>query len=94
MLFVIHALDKEGGESTREAHYAAHRGYLSEASTRGVNIIMSGPLVKDDNVTPIGSLFVVEAADRETAEKFHHSDPFFAAGLWETSSVIAFLRRR
>lgn len=94
MLFVIHALDKGDEQTTRASHYDAHRAYLSEAGQQGIDIVMSGPLVGDDNITPIGSLFVVEAENRQAAEKFHHSDPFFVAGLWETSAVNAFLRRR
>jgi len=54
---------------------------------------MSGPLVANDGVTPIGSHFVIEAAELEKAKAFHHADPFFVAGLWENSSVTTFIKR-
>ena len=55
---------------------------------------MSGPLVADDGTSMIGSLFVVEAADRAAVEKFNHTDPFHAAGIWENVQITGFLRRQ
>ena len=69
MLFVIHARDKAGGLPTRLANYDAHKAFLSDTSPHGVRIVMSGPLVADDGTSMIGSLFLVEAADRATVEK-------------------------
>lgn len=94
MLYVIHALDKPGAAALRQQHYAAHKAFLDEAPRFGVRIVMSGPLTQDDGVTPIGSHFVLEAPDRAAAEAFHHADPFYAAGLWASSTVTAFLKRR
>ena len=61
MLFVIHAKDKPGALPTRLANYDAHRAFLSDTSPHGVRIVMSGPLVADDETTMIGSLLVVDA---------------------------------
>jgi hypothetical protein len=94
MLFVIHAKDKPGALATRLANYDAHRAFLSDTSPHGVRIVMSGPLVADDEKTMIGSLFVVEAPDRATVERFNQADPFHAAGIWENVAITGFLRRQ
>jgi uncharacterized protein len=94
MLFVIHAFDKPGALSTRQAHYDAHKRFLSNTTPYGVGIVMSGPLVADDGVTMKGSMFLVEAADRRAVERFHEDDPFYKAGIWEGVTVTAFLRRQ
>ncbi|MBR1221612.1 YciI family protein [Bradyrhizobium sp. U87765 SZCCT0131] len=94
MLFAIHALDRAGALPVRQANYDAHKAFLSDTSAFGLSIVMSGPLVADDGQTMIGSLFLVEAPDRAAVEKFHHADPFFAAGIWERVAITAFLRRQ
>ena len=94
MLFVIHAKDKAGALPIRQANYDAHKAFLSDTSPHGVRIVMSGPLVADDGASMVGSLFVVEAADRVTAERFNRADPFYAAGIWQDVSIDGFLRRQ
>ena len=42
----------------------------------------------------IGSLFLVEAADRATVETFNRADPFHSAGIWENVQITGFLRRQ
>jgi uncharacterized protein len=94
MLFTIHALDKPGALPTRLAAYDAHRAYLNESDGKAVKIVMSGPLVQDDNATAKGSFFLVEAPDRAAAEAFNKGDPFHKAGIWESVRIVAFLRKR
>ncbi|MGN6095149.1 MAG: YciI family protein [Bosea sp. (in: a-proteobacteria)] len=94
MLFAIHALDKPGGLSARLTNYDAHKVFLADTSALYVKIVMSGPLVGDDGTTMIGSLFVVEAEDRATVERFNAADPFHRAGIWERVSITGFIRRQ
>ncbi len=94
MLFVIHALDQSDGSAKRKEAYPNHHAFLANAGKLGVKIVMSGPLVADDGKTPIGSHFVIDTADRKTAEAFHHSDPFYAAGVWEKAAITAFVKRQ
>ncbi|UZF93569.1 YciI family protein [Bosea sp. NBC_00550] len=94
MLFVIHALDKPGALDARLANYDAHKAFLSDTAALNVKIVMSGPLVADDGSTMIGSLFVVEAADREAVERFNAADPFHSAGIWDRVSITGFIRRQ
>lgn len=94
MLFAIHALDKPGAPDARLANYEAHKAFLADTSALNVRIVMSGPLVADDGTAMIGSLFVVEAADRATVERFNAADPFWQAGIWERVSITGFIRRQ
>ncbi len=94
MLFAIHALDRPGALEARLENYDAHKAFLSDLSGFAVTIIMSGPLVSDDGETMIGSLFVVEAADRAAVERMNAADPFHAAGIWDQVSISGFIRRQ
>lgn len=94
MLFAIHAIDHAGALDKRLSHYEPHKAFLSDTLAYGATIVMSGPLTADDGQTMIGGLFLVEAADRAAVEKFHHADPFFAAGIWQTVTITGFLRRQ
>lgn len=94
MLYVIHAVDAPGALPRRLAAYDAHKAFLSNTAPHGVTIVMSGPLVAEDGQTMIGSLLVVEAADKATVEAFNRADPFHAAGIWERVTITAFLRRQ
>ncbi|MEI5668424.1 YciI family protein [Bosea sp. CCNWLW174] len=94
MLFVIHALDKPGGLDARLANYDAHKAFLSDTSALNVKIVMSGPLVAEDGSTMIGSLFLVEAVDLATVERFNAADPFHTAGIWERIAITGFIRRQ
>lgn len=94
MLFIIHALDKPDHLPVRFAHYEAHKAFLADTSAFGVKIVMSGPQVADDGSTMIGSFFLLEAPDRASVERFNAADPFKQAGIWQTISITAFLKRQ
>jgi hypothetical protein len=88
--YVIHCLDRPGAVEARLAHYEAHKAYLAAAPVR---IVISGPLLADDEATMIGSCFLVEAASLAEVQAFHDADPFKAAGIWEKVSIRPFLKR-
>jgi uncharacterized protein YciI len=90
MHYIVHCLDKPDALPTRLAHYAAHREYLSKPS---VKIVISGPLVGDDNETMIGSCFLVEADSKDAVVAFNANDPFAAAGIWAKVDIHPFLKR-
>jgi uncharacterized protein len=93
-LYCIHAFDKPGSAAVRADNYAAHRAYLAAAAGTGVTIHMSGPLVAEDGVNAVGSLFVVDVADAAAAARFNAGDPFALAGLWSRVDVTRFSLRR
>ena len=72
MLYTIHCLDGDNMLQTRLDHYDAHRSYLNRAS---IGIGLAGPIMSDDNETPIGSFFVVSVEHRKEVEDFNQSDP-------------------
>jgi uncharacterized protein YciI len=90
MLFAIHALDHDDALARRLATYDAHRSYLAGSAIRTV---VSGPLLADDGVTMIGSLFIVEAPGKEDAIAFNRADPFNAANVWKRVEIHAFSKR-
>ena len=56
-------------------------------------IVISGPLLADDGETMIGSLFIVDAADRAAVDRFHRDDPFFRANVWQQVEIHPFHKR-
>lgn len=90
MHYVIHALDHDGAVEKRLAHYDAHKAYLATAP---VKTVISGPLLADDEVTMIGSHFVLEANSLAEVEAFNRADPFYKAGLWKSVSIRPFAKR-
>lgn len=93
MLFAIHALDGKDGLKLRATWQEAHFAHLRTAGDYGVRTVMSGPLVEDDGSTMKGSLLVVEAEGRENVERFNNADPYKSAGVWETVTITAFLKK-
>ena len=94
MLFSVHALDHPDFDAKRQAVYAEHVAHLKSAKDQGVTIVVGGPLVADDGKTSIGSLMVLEAPDRATAEKFNNADPFAKNGMWAKVEIQRFDRKQ
>ena len=90
MLFTIHALDKPNVTEQRKGAFDAHREHVAKS---GVQVVMSGPLMSDDEQNVIGSFFLVEAPDRQTVMDFHLNDPIYKAGVWETVNIQVFHKR-
>ncbi|MGB8432923.1 MAG: YciI family protein [Burkholderiales bacterium] len=83
-------MDRPGVEEKRRQVIPAHIEYLA---TNPIKIVMSGPLVSDDGGKTIGSLYMLEAANRAEIEKFQHADPLYNADIWEMVEVRAFNKR-
>jgi hypothetical protein len=94
MLFVIHAMDKRNAINTRAKHYREHRQHLDDSAQYGVGVITAGPFVADDNETPIGSLFIIEAKDRAAVKAFTDSDPYHVNGVWDAVEIHAYHKKR
>lgn len=91
MLFVIHCLDKPGQLEKRMSVMQAHRDYLDQSD---IAVVMSGPLVDDDDDSKIiGSHYVVEAANRAAIQDFQKGDPLFQADIWSSVNIQAFVKR-
>jgi len=94
MLFVVHALDREKILPTRAKHYRAHRIHLDRAEEHHVGVITAGTLVADDGETPVGSIFVIDAADRAAVDAFTRSDPYHVNGVWERVEIHGYNKKR
>jgi uncharacterized protein YciI len=90
MLFVMFCIDRPGVEEKRRQVVPAHIEYLA---TNPIKVVMSGPLVSDDGVKTIGSLYMLEAANRAEIEKFQRADPLYNADIWQMVEVRAFNKR-
>ncbi len=87
MLFVIHAIDRDDGGVLRAQLYDAHRSYLAASPVKRV---MSGPMLGEDLTSRIGTLIIIDVANRMEANVFANADPFFQAGLFLQHSLFAF----
>ena len=73
MLFSVFTLDNPDAADKRDTMHGAHVAHLKRAKDYGVTITVGGPLVSDDGASAIGSLMVLEAPDRASAEKFNRA---------------------
>ena len=77
-LFVMSCIDKPASAELRAATRPAHLDYL--AANPGV-VRLAGPYM-DDAGQPIGSMFIMEAADKAVVEAYAAEDPYAKAGLF------------
>ncbi len=85
MYFAIHCIDKPGGTDLRAATRDEHLTYLDRLRDR---ILAGGPLLGLDGA-PIGSLLIMDFADRKAAISFAAADPYAEAGLFASVAVTA-----
>lgn len=86
MLFAATCIDKPGHQAVRLENRPAHLDFL-KANAAAVKI--AGPFVSDDGSAMLGSLLVIEAADRAAVEAILAADPYAHAGLFESVTVRA-----
>ena len=79
MLYAIHCTDAEGVDDVRNRYLTPHKEYLV---MRADVLVVGGALLAHDTDEPIGSLYIVNVADREEAEAFSNHDPFTSAGVF------------
>jgi uncharacterized protein len=94
MLFVVHATDKEGALPTRAKYYRVHRIHLDKSEEYNVDVITAGTLVADDDETPVGSIFVIDAKDRPAVDAFTRSDPYHVNGVWGRVEIHRYNKKR
>jgi uncharacterized protein YciI len=84
MLYMAVCYDKPEGRALRLANRAAHLDFLR---ANDAFIKVCGPILADDNEAMIGSLLIVEAPDRATADALLARDPYSLAGLFRSVDV-------
>ena len=81
MHYIIFAQDKPGATGVRADSRPDHLEYLKSKSDI---LVTAGPMQSDDGEAMIGSLLVIDVADRAAAEDFAKNDPYAKAGLFES----------
>ena len=57
-------------------------------------MVTAGTLVADDGETPVGSIFVIDAADRAAVDAFTRSDPYHVNGVLGARRIHGYNKKR
>lgn len=83
MYFAIQCIDKPDHSHVRAETRPVHLDYLR---SKVAQVFCAGPL-QDDAGSAIGSLIIMDFADRAEAEAFAAGDPYAKAGLFSTVTI-------
>jgi uncharacterized protein YciI len=83
MQFMAYCLDRPGALEVRMANRPKHVEYLTSYNDK---IVYAGPLL-DDKDNMMGSLLVLDLADRAAMDAFLKNDPYAKAGLFQSVAV-------
>lgn len=86
MHYVLHCLDKPQSLEVRKANRDQHLAHLETVRDQ---ILVAGPLL-DEEGGMIGSLLIIDFADRAAAEAFAAADPYAQAGLFQSVSITGY----
>ncbi len=87
MLFAFLCKDKPDHIQVRLDNRPDHITFLKKLNDAGT-LKFAGPFLGDDG-KPVGSLVVIEAADKAEAVRIGADDPYARAGLFESVDVKA-----
>jgi uncharacterized protein len=87
MLFSIRCIDRTDAGSLRADTRPQHLEYLKSLGGR---IVAAGPMLAEDEATPVGSLLIVEGPDRAGAEQLAAQDPYRLVGLFAETEIRPF----
>lgn len=86
-MFAVQCKDKPGHLQTRLDNRAAHLEFIKAHIDK---VVLGGPLQTDDRQGMVGSLLVLDFADRAALDAFLAQDPYAKAGLFESVTVTPF----
>ena len=87
MVYILTLMDRPAAGDLRLRVRPEHKAYLAAAAGR---IAFAGPLTADDGVEMIGSLLAMDFDSREAATAWLADEPFTKAGLYASTSILAF----
>ena len=87
MYFALICRDRPGALDTRMANREAHLAYVADTGV----VAIAGPLL-DDAGGMIGSLIILDVADRAAAEAWAEADPYGRAGLFASVDIHGWTR--
>jgi uncharacterized protein YciI len=78
MQFAIFVYDEPESAAARDKHRAAHLDYLKAFDDQS---LFAGPFTSDDESADLGSLRLIDLADRAAAEKHVAEEPYVIGGV-------------
>jgi uncharacterized protein YciI len=87
MLFHFYCTDKPNSTALRLATRPDHLKYIDAHRAK---FVIGGPALAEDGQTMLGSVFIMEHADRTAAEAYAAADPYAKAGLFESVVIRPF----
>jgi uncharacterized protein YciI len=81
MLFAAICMDKPGLAELRLATRPAHLAFLEQ---HGAHVRLGGAFLDNAGEKPIGSLLILDCADRAAAQALLDNDPYAKAGLFSS----------
>ena len=91
MHFAIYCKDKPDHLDVRMAARPDHGAYLDQHADK---IVAAGPMLSDDGDGMVGSVLLMEFADRAEAEAWAGNDPYAKAGLFESVEITPWRKVR
>ncbi len=86
MLFAVIRHDKPSSQELRLSERPRHLDYLETVLDK----IMYGGALLNDEGKQIGSILIIDVADKAAADAFAIADPYVDAGLFASTSVHHF----
>lgn len=86
-MFVVHCQDKPGATQIRLDNRAAHLDFLKANLAK---VVMAGPVQTDDRSGMVGSVLVLDFAERAELDAFLAQDPYAKAGLFAAVTVLPY----
>jgi uncharacterized protein YciI len=81
--YVVFCRDQPASSELRSPALADHLKHIEAMADR----ISLAAALKSDDGSPSGSIIIVEASCANEARALVESDPFFAAGVWESLEI-------
>jgi hypothetical protein len=89
MRYFVYRVDKPGTQALRQETRPAHLDY---SATLGDKLVFAGPTYAEDGMTMDASVWVIEAASPEEAERITAADPYEQVDLFESKLIKPFLQ--
>ena len=86
MLFTVIRYDRPNSVGLRQSERPKHLIYLERVTP----CITSGGALLDEKGQQIGSILIIDVADRAAAEEFAATDPYVEAGLFASTYIAPF----
>jgi len=86
-MFVVTCKDKPDHLQTRLDNRAAHLEYWR---ARIDKLVIGGPIQTEDRQSMVGSMLVVDVADRAQLDALLADDPYVKAGLFESVAILPY----